>query len=305
MQTALIIANRAFEADPLVAVLANAAACPPGWPGFAQVNWPRIAAGQGAGPRCALVVSSTRVEVWCIQDLMDGTVPGGYSNTAEKARALKAIFAAAAGADASTPAAVIAFATAAAPGTASFNGGVMLGRRAFVHKPYADSPDKSPSHWSAAGMMDVVLPSAFPGRAFDQLSTLTSPVQDIHARLLAPPGVPASDRRLVFEPAGVAVSSVNVVDHTQYAITDPAALAAANAGGALPVLSLETTHGLIRTQSEAPFLFVSGIANRVGQYATEDVPYPYVQDFVAAHNAAIALAWLLDWIIAVVESNEA
>jgi hypothetical protein len=36
--------------------------------------------------------------------------------------------------------------------------------------------------------------------------------------------------------------------------------------------SLETTHGLIRAQSNAPFMFVSGITDRVGSFHDEVDP---------------------------------
>jgi hypothetical protein len=41
-------------------------------------------------------------------------------------------------------------------------------------------------------------------------------------------------------------------DRSQYPKTDSEALASAQAHGAEPIVSLETTHGVIRVQSEAP-----------------------------------------------------
>ena len=40
------------------------------------------------------------------------------------------------------------------------------------------------------------------------------------------------------------------------------------------------------------FLFVSGIANRMGYFNMEAAPRSYAQSFVASHNAAVALAWM-------------
>jgi hypothetical protein len=61
-----------------------------------------------------------------------------------------------------------------------------------------------------------------------------------------------------------------------YPITDAAALTAALAAGASPLTSFESTHGVIRLAADAPFIFISGIANRLGHFGdegrAEDVP---------------------------------
>jgi hypothetical protein len=57
---------------------------------------------------------------------------------------------------------------------------------------------------------------------------------------------------------------------------------------------METTHGIIRELSDpAPFLFVSGITDTVPYFDMQVTPRLYPQNFVAAHNAGVALAWLL------------
>jgi hypothetical protein len=93
----LIIANKTFEADPLMGVLADPAARPPSVVELGTVVWPRVPqqalADIVARPRAAWVYGSDRqclIEVWCIQDLMNPFL--SYSNTGEKARALKSIF---------------------------------------------------------------------------------------------------------------------------------------------------------------------------------------------------------------------
>ena len=57
--------------------------------------------------------------------------------------------------------------------------------------------------------------------------------------------------------------------------------------------SLETTHGLIRVQADAPFIFISGITDRVGHFDDEVGSRSYAQNTVAAHNAGIVLAWMI------------
>ena len=61
----------------------------------------------------------------------------------------------------------------------------------------------------------------------------------------------------------------------------------------LASLCLETTHGLIRSMSKAPFLFISAIVNRVGHFDDQVAPRDYVQNTAGAHNAGVVIAWLL------------
>jgi hypothetical protein len=86
-----------------------------------------------------------------------------------------------------------------------------------------------------------------------------------------------------------------VTDPKEYADADKVALDThvAKGGDVTEPRSVETTHGLIRVQSDAPFLFVSGIANRALAAASELLPKKYAQDTVAASNAGVAFAWML------------
>ncbi len=92
----------------------------------------------------------------------------------------------------------------------------------------------------------------------------------------------------------VAVSDVNVPSYNDYTWADEAALAAFVSKEPHEVFgSLETTHGLIRLRTNAPFLFVSGITDSIGHFNEQIAPRDYAQNFVAAHNAGIALGNLL------------
>ena len=87
---------------------------------------------------------------------------------------------------------------------------------------------------------------------------------------------------------------VLVTDYREYDRTDQATLDAFAASNLMRnAKSLETTHGLIRAQTNAPFLFVSGITDRVGSFNDEVDPRSYAQNTVAAHNAGVAIAWML------------
>ena len=93
----------------------------------------------------------------------------------------------------------------------------------------------------------------------------------------------------------MALSNVNVTDFNEYAWADPEGLrACAQAAPQQSVGSVETTHGVIRLMVPSEqFLFVSGMANRVGYFNMEVAPRSYAQSFAAAHNAAVSLAWIM------------
>jgi len=288
----LVIANKWFEVDPLVAVLANSQARPSAITNleyvFSSQEVP-AAPPEAPNPRQRFQVAGYMVEVWCIQDLMNGAKAGGYSNTQEKARVLPEVFSY----EAELPALVVAFGTAASmPDGLIMNGSVRIGSAVFLHDPFASDSTlpESPSHWNDPGKLDKVINSTLPATFFDALTpTLIGP---LNAKLL-PPATRYNALAVDIDPAGVAVSTVNVTDTSLFPKTDPQSLEAAQKAGIETIASFESTHGLIRVQSEAPFLFVSGITNRMGHFADEVQPYLYAENFVASHNAGIALAGLL------------
>jgi len=50
---------------------------------------------------------------------------------------------------------------------------------------------------------------------------------------------------------------------------------------------------LIRIMSDAPFIFVSGLTDRLGYFNQDLGPRTVAQNFLAAHNAGIAVVWTL------------
>ena len=109
MRRALIVANKWWEANPLVAALSSAASTP------AMTRF--IVDSSTPGRRGFIEASRSRIEVWCIQELMYHNKSG--SSTEEKARVLPPILA--------NPdiVLVIAFGTAASPTTEVLNGSVL------------------------------------------------------------------------------------------------------------------------------------------------------------------------------------
>lgn len=117
---------------------------------------------------------------------------------------------------------------------------------------------------------------------------------EVERRLLPALVRSAAPPRLLSKEKGANVGVVNVIDPKLYAKSDVQALASfAKVEPDGNAMSMETTHGVICTVFDAPFFTVSGIANGVGKFETEVAPRKYAQNLVAAHNAGIAVAWLL------------
>jgi hypothetical protein len=287
----LIVANKSWEAGPLVGVLRSEHGRPSPFPTAAttppSVSIPSVGGVARTVPaRLALTSPAGTAEVWCVQDLMDAGK--NASSSEEKARVLP--YVAAAGGQ---PSLVVAFGTASFPDQQSFNGCVAVGSSIFVHDPYAASPTPE-SRWTHADI-GRVLDNA------DQSSndTLSSLGRDhraeIESRFLTPPLNSARPPVLLSSAVSVAISNVNVTQQDNYVWADPEALDAfKKAAPKRTIASVETTHSVIRLAIPSPhFLFVSGIANRLGYFNAELSPRSYAQNFAASHNAGIATAWII------------
>jgi hypothetical protein len=297
----LILANKDWEAEPLVGVLLNGKARPdaksypripfPDFGAVPKVEVPLKAGGSKfVSARAALyypkeATPDAIAEVWAIRDLMDPTESG--SSSREKARVLPELVK-----NGRKPTVIIAFGTATTPAARSLNGCVVVGSKVFVHNPLAGTldPDREWTHDDFGKLMHSR--EVHPVIDLLDRGQLRSPSE---IRFLRSPIHPADPPVLVVSPDFVAVSSVNVTTPALYAWADRQALEAAEKAGIREAIgSVETTHGVIRLvlRSEQ-FFFVSGIANGLGAFGAETGPRDYAQNFVASHNAAIALAWML------------
>lgn len=298
----VVVANKGFEADPLVHVLLSERGSPRehdlgdvSWESYPRLrkkeqrkraNTPastkplvRIAVARGGQPYAT-------VEVWCVEDLMDPKI--NSSNTAEKARVLGALF------NAQQADFVIAVGTAAIPVPRRFNGSVVIGSRCFIHDPYARD-EKRDGLWTPPCADEVIDSPGVPKHFFRELDEDSR--YPAEGRFLLPPIKSARPPRIVAGHPFVSVGVVNVNDrYDEYARVDPAALRVfrEKTKGKCRVGSLETTHGVIRSSCrDAPFIFVSGIANTTEYFDYETTPRVYGQNLVAAHNAGVTVAWLL------------
>lgn len=282
----VIVANKNWEADPLCAVLLSDRGRSANLTAFEAPGYPRLDP-KNKGPRLLFKCGVANVEVWCVQDLMDPKVSG--SNSAEKGRVLPIIF------KGDAPALVIAFGTAGYPDDANLNGCVVIGSRVFVHDPQtAETKRYTPK--LPGQVAKTVLPSSF-FRGID--ADVRFPAE---GRFIRTPLLPADLPVILAGHNWIALSEVNVTNYDDYVWTDPETVAKFKALDPKTVAgrigSVETTHGIIREVSDpAPFLFVSAITDRIPYFDIQVMPRAYSQNFVAAHNAGIALAWLIPEVV--------
>src|SRR5262245_57821068 len=297
MTRILVLANKSWETAPLVAAFQNDEARPHGFPAFQKPPQVDVPLSNGSSTktvaaRLALSTANATAEVWCIQDLMD--LPAKSSSSSEeKARVLPYV-----AANGASPSLVVAFGTAAIADARSYNGCVVVGSNVFVHNPRAANPNPR-SRWTHPdiGKLRDSSGQALNLLLFDQLGRNRPSVE---ARFLRPTLNPADSPTLLLSPAYVALSNVNITDYSEYVWADQEALRAfATAEPKQSVGSVETTHGVIRLAvASQQFLFVSGIANRLGYFNMETAPRSYAQNFSASHNAGVALAWMMPILMA-------
>lgn len=303
----VVLANKWWECEAMLAALLNANAFPPPlsdgsisspWCDPATLSSPRsqVTDAYNATPRAifsykqnAMAIFS--VEVWSVSDLLEKTDPS--SSSSAKVRHMTKLFKA----GTALPDLVIAVGTA---GTATEvpnrSGGVAIGGQVFLHNAHIpNTPDANPkSNWSDP-RQEMLIPPSMDPHFFSEVAAFDSASALLHFLPLR--------RNTSVSPIitvglmDVALGTLNVTDYNEYKFKDPETIAAYLAKGynATPV-SLETTHGLIRLTSDpAPFLFITGLTDtflhfddQVGIPALADA-----QNFAAAYNAGITVRYLL------------
>ncbi len=294
----LIFANTPWEADALVSVFSNAQARPPTakeaetldeasiiFPSYffphRNHDVPRVTV-PGSNIPVEPRLAYDDVEVWCVTDLA-----AGQYTSLQKSIGLKAL-----AATQEPPSLVVAFGTAAFPDPHLYDGCVVIGSGVFSFDSQA-APAKE--RWTDASIGTPPNNTNQPlnQHVFKQLKgRLRMPIE---TRFLPPPYSSSHPPFLLAADNYVAVSDVNVGSVDNYAWADRKAIQAFTAAcpRAIPG-SVETTHGIIHASVKSDqFLYVSAITNRLGYINMELAPRNYAQDFAVAHNAGVALAWLL------------
>lgn len=265
-----------------------------------------------------------QVEVWCIEDWMrtERRKPGTTANVKAsssssfekftytlpriKERAFKAL----------PPNMVIAFGTAAIPVDEPLNGCVSVGSRVYLHDPWRDAPEdeikKQVDAWGPLLRDEVPLftkdallsPRLKPMLFSKDISTDARHAAE--ARFVSPPIAPASPPRILAGHGFASLGTLNICDYDDYVWADEETLRLFSSQvRQREIGSMETTHGLIRlTWKDTPFLFVSGLVNRTLRFNVETAPRRYAQNMVAAHNAAVALAYMLPELARLNAKNE-
>jgi len=295
----MLIANKWWEADPLCWVLFHNKAHPRVFFDYETINYPsQHMPKQPSEPRPLNPVATPRfsfkcldatVEVWCLEELMNPAE--NPSSAAEKARVLPDAVA-----SGPKPDLVVAFGTAGSRQGLHINGCVVVGRRVYIHDAYKAEVDRT-GMWTPPEE-DMVIESDLPVGVIQGISPGSK--HSAEARFLQPPVAPANHLLLMAGNGFISVGHVNCINYDDYAWSPIRAVESFNdnASELGEIGSVESTHGLIRVVSDAPFLYISGIAATVGLFNVQVTPRVYAQNTVASHNAAIALAWLLPEVIA-------
>jgi len=178
----------------------------------------------------------------------------------------------------------------------NINGSVVMGSRVFLHN---GGDDNSKSHYDCL-CWDEVLESS----STDFIEKLKAVDFSSYSQLmLCPPNHPAPDgQRFYVDKNFIALDDVNVTDYKLYAKKD------GETGEAYTskypedanVVSLDTTHCLIYLTAKKhlngqnpPFMFVSGEVDRFKMFATDVDPKVYAQNVSGAHNAGVAVAYII------------
>jgi hypothetical protein len=292
MKRVLVIINKWWECDPALLAMLNDNARPVSSPWPTGLQPPRQrpvgplpAENPNPQPRATFGFSKFAAEIWCISDLLEH-LPGVLQSSSEqKAKLLPRIFS-----SGTVPDLVIAVGTAGTPyDYVSQNGNTCVGTKVFIHDGHPGGTNPN-SNWS--GTFDQVIESALTEDVFHQMLNFDTDL--LANKFLAVPANNASLPKILADFDNVALGTVNVTDYLEYKNLDPQTV---QKFGSLPrpgrAASIETTHGIIRAQSQSPFLFVSGITDRLGHFDEEVGSRGNGQNTAAAYNAGVTVIWLL------------
>lgn len=294
MKRILLIANKSWEAEGILNALLNLAIRSPalGNPDT-PFKYPRIFASGTIQPRATWSFPNTSIELWCVQDIMP---PGTNASSSQvKKDNLPNVIKF----GSQPPDLVIALGTAGYGSTTENNiGSVVVGSNIFIHNFHPGTSNPA-SVWDDPVHFEKLLTSSIDPSFFQLIDDPT--IKQIESRLLKPFLNPSPDIQVLSDLNYLGLSSVNITDPKDYATCDQIGVdKITNAGITLKVVSVETTHGIIRIQTEAPFAFISGIPNRMSHFDIDVLGFDIrgnqkilAQNFTAAFNVGIYLSYLI------------
>ncbi|WP_292941380.1 hypothetical protein [Mucilaginibacter sp. 44-25] len=231
------------------------------------------------------------VELWCVQDVVD---PKWNSSSSQgKHEDLKQILAF----SSLQPSLIIALGTAGYGTADNHIGCVVIGTNVFIHNFHPDHTNPL-SDWDEPAVFGKLLPSALPASFFDLFNGIKTAIE---TGFLKPFLNPAPTIELLADTVNTALSVVNVTNYQEYDQSDKAGMdAVTGISPAPPVVSVETTHGIIRLLADCPFVFMSGITDRFlhfkddvnGKDAQGNVKTE-AQNYTAAFNIGVVVGNLL------------
>ncbi len=321
MKRLIIIANKAWECHPAMAAMFDAK--------FAfnkemlkpsmliSCSFPYSAVPGALCPRAKWTDTAGyyTVELWCLENIMQVyTKPVNpaappktdeqryYSSSSNKADALSSLFQQL---SLTSDDLVVAYGTAGYPSLTSINGSVVVGATNFIYNCFPEDANTQTgtavySNY-AANVQTLLCPPTIPSGWFDRLSiALTDAVEQpiakfFRTRWLNTPNNPAAYPSVFYNTDYVALSNINVTDYGRYKYFDEKGLYAAKAQiGSAEIMSVETTHGVIRHCAgiNTNFVWVSAITDRAGFFDEEVATRAEAQNFAAAFNGGVFLNFL-------------
>ncbi len=227
MQRVVVVINKWFECDPVLAALLNPLAA-----NLAAFPWPLLAPRQPVPapsspaphplPSAIFPFRSMQVEVWCIGDLLMQVDAQHQSSTEAKVQLLPQIEA-----YGKSPDLVISVSTASSVSPdLSSNGCVVVGTNAYLHDGNAGSAPNPASNWQDP-RFGTVLRSSLPQQAFAEMfAAVPAAVEGAFAPVR---NLSAQPLRLLADYENTALATINVTDPSQYNTADQGTLDTFNA----------------------------------------------------------------------------
>ncbi len=308
MKRIIIVINKNWEADAAFAALFNPdfksdlpAAVQNFWKTLtpAGLDYPHTRDQGIPKPAVTFTAGELSLEIWCLNNIMTPRPAGAdsyyYSYSGQKAKDMGKIVAY----SADPILLVTAFGTAGVSSELSKNGSVMVGARVF---PY--NAGKAPAPWNYDSKdFGTLVDSAVSPYLFDQINIGLGTIgmkYYFDTSVLTPPQSPSTTFQVIADKELIAVGDMNTSSYVDFGTNDPAAVAQCtaylknNGQADLHYYSVETTHGIIRTEILCDnFLFISCITDRYKYFDNEVTPKVHAQNFTAAFNGGLFLNWFI------------
>lgn len=284
----MVIVNKNWETEPLLNALTNPKLRPAALPFPFLVNTPKDGDNKMTDPRAKFCLCGgegcpVEAAVWCIEDLM--SAQANSSSSEEKYRVLPALI------EAYDPHLVISVSTANYPVPKnnpgySTNGSVFIGGTFFLHDGHPGNPESN----LQSEYVGQLLHSNVNPAVFDLVSEDSFAVAE--GKFISPPNAPATGGFFCMANLNYsAASSINVTDYSEYTRVDEEARRHFEqvAPPGFRLVSLETTHGVVKISTARPILFLSPVTDRLGHF---DDDVTDTQNYVCAFNGGLALGQL-------------